>query len=511
MPKTNHILKKIHFIKLKNLKDLEISFDEKPLTAILGPNGCGKSTIIHAISCIYAPVNTPFPTTNHRFGEFFTPTTHSLWNGSEFEVYQDYRDGIKLYENHITKFKKKQRWEPRFRTRIERYVSYIGIKSCVPSIENETQQGRINFQTSHLNTDLYNNLRQVAGVVLNRNYTSYDEHQNRKKKYIGVEYKSLNYSSLSMGAGEQRVFLILLEVLKAPKNALILIDEIDLLLHQDALIKLLQELNKIAEKKNLQIIFTTHAQEILSLDFIAVRHILQTEEKTFCFTSTKPDALQRLTGKSDRPLEIFVEDDLAATIIQKICLQKQMKKYVAIKRFGAAQNCYTAVCGALLLKIDNIDNMLFVLDGDVDTDEKNKEKGIERSLTGNVKFEYEQRAEALNKIRQFILPPGIKPEKYYHQLICGLDEENLDEEQKDIQKAAKKIESTDDSHKYFNLVIDEMGFSKEVGLNKLVDMLAKTSEWRTIIQEIDNWLETKKSSIIEGIEQIQGNIKLTQN
>ena len=175
-----------------------------------------------------------------------------------------------------------------------------------------------------------------------------------------------------MGAGEQRVFLILLEVLKAPKNALILIDEIDLLLHQDALIKLLRQLDKIAEDKKLQIIFTTHAQEILSLDFIAVRHILQTEKKTLCFTSTKPDALQRLTGKSERLLEIFVEDDLAASIIQKICLQKQMKKYVAIKRFGAAQNCYTTACGALLIGIDNIDNMLFVLDGDIDTSNVNK-------------------------------------------------------------------------------------------------------------------------------------------
>ena len=42
-------------------------------------------------------------------------------------------------------------------------------------------------------------------------------------------------------------------------------------------------------------------------------------------------------------------------------------------------------------------------------------------------------------------------------------------------------------------------------------MLAKTSEWKTIIQEIDDWLETKKSSIIEGIEQTQKNIELIQN
>lgn len=42
-------------------------------------------------------------------------------------------------------------------------------------------------------------------------------------------------------------------------------------------------------------------------------------------------------------------------------------------------------------------------------------------------------------------------------------------------------------------------------------MLAKTSEWKTIIQEIDDWLETKKSLIIEDIGQTQENIELTQN
>ena len=49
-------------------------------------------------------------------------------------------------------------------------------------------------------------------------------------------------------------------MLRAPNSGLILIDEIDLLLHQDALFRLLEKLNERAQEKNLQIIFTTHAQ-----------------------------------------------------------------------------------------------------------------------------------------------------------------------------------------------------------------------------------------------------------
>ncbi|WP_212715674.1 AAA family ATPase [Synechocystis sp. PCC 7338] len=34
---------------LKNISELKISFDGKDITGIFGANGCGKSTIIHAL------------------------------------------------------------------------------------------------------------------------------------------------------------------------------------------------------------------------------------------------------------------------------------------------------------------------------------------------------------------------------------------------------------------------------------------------------------------------------
>lgn len=47
-------LMNIHVDNLKGLKNLDIDFD-KNLTAIMGVNGVGKSTIIHALACIYRP------------------------------------------------------------------------------------------------------------------------------------------------------------------------------------------------------------------------------------------------------------------------------------------------------------------------------------------------------------------------------------------------------------------------------------------------------------------------
>ncbi|WP_244596219.1 AAA family ATPase [Escherichia coli] len=82
---------------------------------------------------------------------------------------------------------------------------------------------------------------------------------------IGVESEGLAYSSLSMNTGEQKIFLILETILKADKNALILIDELDLLLHDEALKKLIDVISTHAEDKNKQIIFTTHREMVTTL------------------------------------------------------------------------------------------------------------------------------------------------------------------------------------------------------------------------------------------------------
>ncbi len=128
MAKSEQCLKKIEIHKLKGLKDVEIDFSEKPLVGILGPNGEGKSTILHALACTNNFVTIPFQTVNHKLSEFFTPTTHSTWTGSSFDIIQDFREEQSIVNNHRTRFRKKEkRWSPRYNTRIERYISYIGI------------------------------------------------------------------------------------------------------------------------------------------------------------------------------------------------------------------------------------------------------------------------------------------------------------------------------------------------------------------------------------------------
>ena len=78
------ILKSVHFKQLKCLNDVTIYFSDT-LTAIMGVNGAGKTTVIHALACVYQP-DDGGKGENHKFPEFFVPNTDSLWRGSELYV-----------------------------------------------------------------------------------------------------------------------------------------------------------------------------------------------------------------------------------------------------------------------------------------------------------------------------------------------------------------------------------------------------------------------------------------
>lgn len=134
---------KILIKKLKGLYDLEIDFD-KPLTAIMGVNGIGKSTVLHALACAFQPDRNG---DDHKFPEYFPPNTDATWQDSKFDV------EMEIYEQEETKIKRetyekqKDRWAPRYKKRPMRNVYYIGINTCVPDIEKEKLKGKVQYKT----------------------------------------------------------------------------------------------------------------------------------------------------------------------------------------------------------------------------------------------------------------------------------------------------------------------------------------------------------------------------
>ncbi|MBE9062313.1 AAA family ATPase [cf. Phormidesmis sp. LEGE 11477] len=490
-------LHQLEIKKLKNIKDFSISFESKNITGILGPNGYGKSTILHALACCFQPSDEDHE--DYKFSNFFLPHPDALWTGSELKVVHTYKQERNLHDR-VEKIygKSSDRWKPRYVNRPVRNVYYFGVDSCVPLIEAEKRKGRIHYSTNQVSEDIVNLILRKASQCLNRQYTAYNIHDSGKgKKFIGVEANGVRYSALSMSAGEQKIFLLLEKIFRAEKYSLILIDELDLLLHDSAMKNLIEVVSERAESHCLQVVFTTHRESILEMsNLINIRHIFGTPDKTLCFNETKPDAINRLTGTQPRLIEIFVEDDLAVAIVKKAAAQLGISRHVSIQRFGAAVNCFTVLAG-LVLSGQSCENSIFVLDGDVYRTEEDKIKQLKAVLTGSDNNAKSLRESSLSKVKCFNLPEGTKPEKYIHSIIIDLCPSN--NEHLEIVNVAKQIIAVNNDHKYVDDIICRLDWDRRTGLSKIIDLVSTTSAWDIYVSDIKGWLQSKLALVEESL------------
>ena len=475
------IIKNIHINHLKGLNNLSIDL-EKKLVAIMGVNGVGKSTILHALACTYSRYENG---NNHNFSFFFTPNPNAAWRNSKFSItYYDENE-----KKEITKVykKDKNKWTPSRDKRPKRDVYYIGIETCIPEIEIEKQTTFINYSTDYDENKTAQKIIEDAADILNKDYKKLTLHKTKKKKLIGVQTISdVTYSSLSMGAGEQRVIKILDLVHSASSYSLILIDEIDLLLHITALKRLIKKLALIAEKRNLQIIFTTHSLVMDDLkEYVDIRYLENINEKTIVYKDVNPELIYQISNKIEKPIEIYVEDLLAEVIVQHIAKNLNMLSYITVKKFGAAGNAFV-VAASYILKSDKYSNNIIILDGDVFKEDSDKNNAVKNIFSGT-ENDYDKKIHnVVSMIKQFNLPQGIAPEKYIYDMLIEMDNDN------ELVIAAKRMKAVSNSHEWLDRIVDRIGQSKERTLYDIIEIVSEHNSWERYIKDVRDWLKAKK-------------------
>lgn len=476
-----HKLVNIHVDRLKGIKNLDIKID-KNLTAIMGVNGAGKSTILHALACVYRPYKSG---ENYKFSFFFTPNPDSSWINSRLSI--TYWD--ENLQKEITRDYRKvtDRWAPRYADRPARDVYFIGIETCIPEIERERQTSYIDYKTSQASDKISCKVIKSAAYILNKNYDCLNYHKTKKKDLLGVCTKDdMRYSSLSMGAGEQRVLMILRTVYTANTYALILIDEIDILLHVMALKRLIQMLSEIAVQKNLQIIFTTHSMEMNRLQkFVDIRYLEPLKEKTMVYDTITSDIVYELSEKVERRIKIYVEDILAQTIVNVVTEDLGMSRNVEVVQIGAVGNAF-ALASSLILQNENTDRMIILLDGDVYRDKNAKCEAVKKRLTGTEINHEDKVKQAVELICQLSLPEKTEPEKYIFDLLSDLNANN------EIVEVAKTIKAVSDSHQWLDDLVTRMGGSEELLLYKILHLVSEHENWGTYVEELHGWLIKQK-------------------
>lgn len=499
MPKeqTQPRIKWIKIERLKCVRDLELSLEDKNVTAILGRNGSGKSTVLQAIYCVYRPTGVQYKNYRQRhkinqfeevpdskFSHFFKHVDGKRWTDSRLTAQVHWREDARVIDIEKTYKKSTNQWTPRMSFKPVREIYYIGINSCVPAIERAIK-GRVTYKTTQTaELQHADEIRAAACKIMGYEYDQLYYSNETKRLFFNVEKEGETVHAFALGAGEQRLFTILETLYNASNYALITIDELDLTLHTAALLRLIDEMVRVAEEKHLQIVFTTHRQEVMSRKDINVRYLMQTPEKTLCINDPNAICYEELTDMHEQDLTIWVEDMLSKTIIEKILEEEDMSRRVDIRIFGSIENSFTLAGYYQIAGVD-VSNLLIVTDGDKYVSEDEKIQQIRRTITGSREIDDEARLKAIQIMRQYDSPNGYAPEKVIHQAICANGEDC------EIKRVAVRIVNPDDKHGFVDEILEKMHWGREK-YQRVIDEFAKCPQWANYTQSVRVWLNGKK-------------------
>ena len=475
---------KIH--QLKHLADLEFNFGDQRLIGFMGPNGCGKTTVLQALACTFRPDRDG----GFRFPNFFLPNTDASWDGSKFEVSHNYTDRVTSekappIENEVslttTCAKAKDRWTPRQPKKPVRVTTYVQVADCIPEIEQLKTGSIVKYECAALDAAVGPSLLASLKVVMGRDYSAIEEatYTNpylRARKSFRVVHAGSKYASVSMSAGEQRVIRIIKAALDLPKGGLLLIDEIDLFLHPRALEALLNELDKIAEKRDLQVFFTSHSIHVFSaLDKCQLWQIWHAGGRSLTIEGEHPDAIYRLTAKRKIAVQLFCEDDVAHQILKQMLSDLDAKRHCDISCFGSASNGFTMAASVVLTDV-NDSSRVVILDGDVQASQNEIANGIARVLSGNSEHDVQRREKAANLVVP--LASGGAPE---FALIRCIEDSAGDSE---LARAVSELEAMQDPHRVVGALAERLGLDHQEALSDLVKEASATAGWATFVAPV---------------------------
>lgn len=497
---------KVHFHKLKRLVDVTVEFPEKGIVALMGENGTGKTTALHALACIYKPhehLQRRRGDLGNWWTDWFVPHTGNFWNDSRIRVYfNDNQNGVV--------YRKGDRWSPRKQERRERYCRYVGFKDSIPHIEEERLRSRFEFALHPLDLSEAKRTQFLicARTVLNRNYTDIQ----RATKRTGLRdflYASVaqgnppvhsNYTSHYMGAGEQKVLKIIEEIISAPDGALLLFEEFEVAVHESAIRRLIPWMVKESENRSLQIVVSTHWPRMIEFSESVHLRTLHSDSSgnIVCLNGCKPSVMYEMTGDlaNLRLITVWVEDQLAARIVERIATSLGIVQNVTIKIYGAINNAFSI---AATLELDNANYHvnLVVIDGDRYRRRDEKLGRLRTSLSGTGEKVIDAQVDALRWIAQFnpvtedcaspLLP--TKPERFLLEAAMRVRKAgNASQyiEQFFDYVAGNVFENADKSmvynmHKHFNLPIDRVEYL-------LIDAAEQDESWSLFVWHISERL-----------------------
>ena len=232
-----------------------------------------------------------------------------------------------------------------------------------------------------------------------------------KRRLFVVDRKKKQYSGFNMGAGENAIFSLLIELFSAGRNTLLVIDEIELGLHESAQKHLINELKKLCLELHCQVICSTHSSAILDQLPPEGRFYLEAynEKSNVISHISSQYAIGKLSGGEKKELKIFVEDGVGESILRG-WLSNEILRRIRIIPIGSDQAVLKQLAAAYR---ESSNSCMAFCDGDKRLEYNKAKSQIKKHLETRVGDDIDEWIQ----YRLNYLPGDIWPEKYLLETI----------------------------------------------------------------------------------------------
>lgn len=319
-------LKSIKLSPFRHITELVLNFNH-PISVIAGTNRSGKSTILMALACSHFD----FKKRNVHNGQLDRHTWSSIMQFTSQDIQTNdwtYFITYKLGRKEETKKGQRKattkKWngigkkESQFKNR---QVIFLDLDRISPA----RNFGRVIFNKSQraaatsISATNVSRIEKYLSYILEESF-SLNKLASHLDKDIFKYRNSYEYSSYNAATGEEVLTKIIIDIIEAPDQSLILIDEIEVGLHPKIQRRLIQSLYNIARNDNKQFILTSHSPSILSSlpdkSRIFIEKISDNNYKAIPNISVNA-ALSKMDSISYPLLDMYCEDFEAKKIIEK--------------------------------------------------------------------------------------------------------------------------------------------------------------------------------------------------
>lgn len=300
-----------------------------PITAFCGLNGSGKSTVLQLAAAAYSspdPDQLPqFSISDFMVVGTLDPAPFEPDASVEFKYWRKDRS---LKTTTISRDPSYKNWR-NYDGRPERYVFFAGVGYYLPKIEQRDFVVRYAKQMSVVESQsVPEEVHAWTSTIVSSSYDAImtnavsllEEAGQKTERVVSATRQGISYSEAHMGYGEGRTLFMVSTLESLPPRSLVLIEEPETSLHPSAQHQLGRYLVDVVNRKQHQVLLTTHSMFLLSALPGASIVYLKRRAKTVDVVRnlSHMEVRSLLADGHVKALHVLVEDDVAQCVLREI-------------------------------------------------------------------------------------------------------------------------------------------------------------------------------------------------